>query len=124
MRIREGGQDGCKSPRPCSVTAKSRGKPLQLLLFALNFLKHPKSVAGLLPSSRFLVDGVLKQIDWSQARVIVEYGAGVGVFTHRVLDRMRTDATLIALEINPRVYSVPQQLSGRPAPAPSAGFSR
>lgn len=72
-----------------------------LLLFARNFLRHPNMVGWVLPSSRFLVKEVLKQIDWQRAKTIVEYGPGVGAFTSRVLQRMRPDAKLIALEINP-----------------------
>jgi phospholipid N-methyltransferase len=75
-----------------------------VMLFARNFVKHPNMVGWVLPSSRFLVDEVLKQIDWTRARVIVEYGPGVGAFTTKLLERMRPDATLIALEINPDFY--------------------
>ncbi len=56
------------------------------------------------PSSPFLVDEVLKQVDWDNARVLVEYGPGVGAFTKKVLERMRPDAKLIALELNPEFY--------------------
>ncbi len=82
----------------------SRRPPFQGMLFALSFLRHPNMVGWMLPSSRFLVNQVLRQIDWDQARVIVEYGPGVGAFTTRVLERMRPDAKLIALEINPDFY--------------------
>jgi phospholipid N-methyltransferase len=61
-------------------------------------------VGWMLPSSPFVVDGVLKQVDWEKARVIVEYGPGVGTFTTKLLKRMRPDATLIALEINPDFF--------------------
>src|SRR5512138_2349146 len=77
----------------------------QALLFARNFLKHPNMVGWVLPSSRFLVNEVLKQIAWGKARVIVEYGPGVGSFTKALLDRMAPDAKLIALELNPEFYS-------------------
>src|SRR5215831_18155099 len=83
------------------VFGSSRRRPSQLLLFARNFLKHPNMVGWMLPSSPFVVDSVLKQIDWRIARVIVEYGPGVGTFTTRVLERMHTEAILIALETNP-----------------------
>jgi phospholipid N-methyltransferase len=79
---------------------KSSNTASQLFLFARNFLKHPNMVGWMLPSSPFVVDKVLRQIDWATARVIVEYGPGVGTFTTEVLSRMRPDATLIALEIN------------------------
>lgn len=72
----------------------------ELLLFARNFLKHPRMLGSLIPSSRFLIDEVLQVVDWANARVIVEYGPGVGTFTAEVLRRMRPDATLIAIETN------------------------
>ena len=76
------------------------GKAAQLVLFARNFLKYPNMVGWMLPSSPFVVDQVLKQVDWERAKVIVEYGPGVGTFTGAVLSRMRPDATLVALETN------------------------
>jgi phospholipid N-methyltransferase len=72
----------------------------ELLLFARNFLKHPRMLGSLIPSSRFLIDEVLQAVDWANARVIVEYGPGVGTFTAEVLRRMRPDASLIAIETN------------------------
>jgi phospholipid N-methyltransferase len=72
----------------------------QLALFASNFLRHPKMLGSIVPSSRFLVDEVLDRIDWPQANVVVEYGPGVGTFTAEILKRMRPGATLIAIEMN------------------------
>jgi phospholipid N-methyltransferase len=72
----------------------------QLLLFASNFLKHPRMLGSLIPSSRFLIEEVLQAVDWANARVIVEYGPGVGTFTAELLRRMRPDASLIAIETN------------------------
>jgi len=76
-------------------------KPLsETLLFASNFLRHPNMLGSIIPSSRFLVDQVLEPIDWGRARVIVEYGPGVGTFTAEILRRMRSDAHLVAIETN------------------------
>jgi phospholipid N-methyltransferase len=72
----------------------------QLLLFGRNFLKHPKMLGSLIPSSRFLVNHVLAEVDWPRAKVFVEYGPGVGTFTTEILRRMRPDAVLLALETN------------------------
>lgn len=69
-------------------------------LFALNFFKSPAMLGSLFPSSRFLVSDVLNQVDWDKARVIVEYGPGVGTMTREILKRMRPDAILLALELN------------------------
>jgi phospholipid N-methyltransferase len=78
---------------------KSRRK--QMALFALNFFKHPRMLGSIIPSSRFLIERVLRQVDWQRARVIVEYGPGVGTFTSEILRRMRPDALLVVLETNP-----------------------
>ena len=76
-------------------------KPLgEALLFATNFLRHPNMLGSIIPSSRFLVDQVLEPVDWGRARVIVEYGPGVGTFTGEILRRMRGDAHLVAIETN------------------------
>jgi phospholipid N-methyltransferase len=57
-------------------------------------------LGSIVPSSRFLVNQVLGPIDWQRARVIVEYGPGVGTFTGEILRRMRPEAHLIAIEMN------------------------
>jgi phospholipid N-methyltransferase len=44
---------------------------------------------------------MLKPVDFSKAKVIVELGAGTGVFTRAILKRMRKDARLFVFEINP-----------------------
>ena len=70
------------------------------LVFARNFLRYPKVLGSAVPSSRFLVDELLRHVDWSEARLIVEYGPGVGTVTGEILRRMRPDARLIAIELN------------------------
>ena len=72
----------------------------QVLLFARNFFKHPRMLGSLIPSSRFLIDEILGEIDFARARVIVEYGPGVGTITRHLLRRMRPDARLVAIEMN------------------------
>lgn len=79
---------------------KTPSRPEQMLLFARNFVKHPVMLGSLIPSSRFLIEGVLKQIDWRQAHTIVEYGPGVGTFTTEILRRLRPDGVLMVIETN------------------------
>jgi phospholipid N-methyltransferase len=71
------------------------------LLFARNFFRHPRMLGSIVPSSRFLIKQLLEPINWGRARVIVEYGPGVGGITAELLRHMRGDATLIAIEMNP-----------------------
>lgn len=77
----------------------------QALLFARNFFKHPRMLGSLIPSSRFLIEEVLGQVEWERARVMVEYGPGVGTFTGEILNRMRPDGTLVVLETNAEFVS-------------------
>jgi phospholipid N-methyltransferase len=76
-----------------------------VLLFARNFFRHPRMLGSIVPSSRFLIKQLLEPIDFARARVIVEYGPGVGGITLEVLRRMRADAALIAIEMNPDFVS-------------------
>ncbi len=71
-----------------------------VLLFARIFFRHPRMLGSLVPSSRFLIRELLDPIRWERARVIVEYGPGVGGITAEILHRMRPDAELIAIETN------------------------
>jgi phospholipid N-methyltransferase len=72
----------------------------QILLFGRNFVKHPRMLGSLIPSSRFLVDRVLRQVDWGRASTIVEYGPGVGTITSEILRRLRPDGSLVTIEMN------------------------
>jgi phospholipid N-methyltransferase len=71
-----------------------------MFLFARNFFKFPAMLGSLVPSSRFLVNDVLSQVDWEKAQVVVEFGPGVGTMTHEIQKRMRPDAKLVAIELN------------------------
>lgn len=82
------------------TTTNTRSRISEALLFAGNFIRHPHMLGSIVPSSRYLVDRVLSRVDWHRARIIVEYGPGVGTFTREILRRMRSDARLVAIETN------------------------
>ena len=82
------------------MPAKSRSRHKPILLFGRNFLKHPRMLGSVIPSSRFLIDKVLAPVDWNRARVLVEFGPGVGTITHHILKRMHPSARLIVMEMN------------------------
>jgi phospholipid N-methyltransferase len=69
-------------------------------LFARNFFKYPSMLGSVVPSSPFLVKHLMSQINWDRARVLVEFGPGVGTITREVLKRMRSDAVLLVIELN------------------------
>jgi phospholipid N-methyltransferase len=82
------------------MQTNARSRTAEMMLFATNFIRHPTMLGSIIPSSRFLVNQVLNPIDWENAKVIVEYGPGVGTFTGQILRRMRRDAALVAIETN------------------------
>lgn len=81
-------------------TQKSRAVLSHIFLFIRNFLKYPTMQGSVVPSSHFLVNGMLRQVDWQKARIVVEFGPGIGTLTSEILRRMHQDATLVAIELN------------------------
>ncbi len=65
-----------------------------------------RAVAAVTPSSKYLVERTIKAmaLEDEGAKVIVEYGAAQGVMTRRILEKMRPDAKLIAIEFNERLF--------------------
>jgi phospholipid N-methyltransferase len=57
-------------------------------------------LGSVVPSSPFLVKDLMNQIDWERARVLVEFGPGVGTVTREMIKRMRHDAVLLVIELN------------------------
>ena len=69
--------------------------------FLRGFLKHPVMVGSIIPSSRVLIEKMLRPVDWDNTKLFVEYGPGVGTFTRPILDYLREDATLLTIDTNP-----------------------
>jgi phosphatidylethanolamine/phosphatidyl-N-methylethanolamine N-methyltransferase len=72
------------------------------VVFLQEFLKHPKQIASVTPSSRFLERRIINLAEVRTARLIVELGAGTGGTTRAMLNAMSNDAKLLTIEINPR----------------------
>lgn len=69
--------------------------------FLRGFLKNPVMVGSIIPSSRVLIDRMLRPVDWENTKLFVEYGPGVGTFTRPILARLRPDAILVTIDTNP-----------------------
>jgi phospholipid N-methyltransferase len=65
-------------------------------------LMNIKSVGTVTQSSRFLCLGMLKHVDFKKAKLIAELGAGDGVITRYILEKMPADCKLLCFEINPK----------------------
>lgn len=78
-----------------------RPQPDNRLAFLGGFLRRPKEVGSIIPSSRFLERRIVRTAGIEDARVVVELGPGTGGTTRALLRAMRPDAKLLAIEINP-----------------------
>lgn len=76
--------------------------PFDWRLFFNESIKSFSTTASVVPSSPYLARAMMRSIDFSRATVIVEVGVGTGAMTQQLLQRMRPDARLYALDINPR----------------------
>lgn len=74
--------------------------------FLKQFWRDKKMVGSMRPSSRFLADKMLKNIDFKRAKLILELGPGTGVFTKKILEKMPLDARLIVFELNTDFYNL------------------
>ena len=86
------------------MTVQSSGRRLASagpLEFFKGFLRNPREVGSIIPSSRFLTRRVMDCARVRTARVVVELGPGTGVLTSQMLDLMRPNAKLVAIEILP-----------------------
>ena len=72
-----------------------------LALFFREFLRHPSMIGSIIPSSRRTIEAMLRPVDWSNTRLFVEYGPGVGTFCATILERLAPDATLLVIDTNP-----------------------
>jgi phospholipid N-methyltransferase len=83
-----------------------RPQPDDRLAFFRGFLKRPKEVASIIPSSRFLERRVMRATRADRADLVVELGPGTGGTTRALLAAMRPEAKLLAIEINPHFVEV------------------
>ena len=70
-------------------------------VFFRGFLEHPRMVGSIIPSSRWTIASMLEPVDWNHCDLFVEYGPGVGTFCLPVLEKMKGNARLIAIDTNP-----------------------
>src|SRR5437763_12671484 len=70
------------------------------VLFFKRFLQRPFQIASIVPSSKGLVERVASKMDFSQRRVIAEYGPGEGVHSREIARRMSPDSHLLLFELD------------------------
>ncbi len=79
----------------------ARGTQDPRLAFLKGFLRHPRDVGSVIPSSRFLERLIVEQAGIHTARSVVELGPGTGGTTRALLRALPEGASLLALELDP-----------------------
>jgi len=64
------------------------------------------ATGAIVPSSDALGRAIVRNLDLTNAKAVVEYGPGTGAFTTYVLQSLDQDAEFIAIEINPRLAAM------------------
>jgi len=76
------------------------------LSFIKQYITRPRTVGAVLPSSKYLADKMTQDINYANAKCIVEYGAGTGVFTQNLVAQRAPGTVLILFENNQEFYKL------------------
>jgi phospholipid N-methyltransferase len=71
------------------------------LAFLKGFLREPKGVGSVIPSSRFMERRIVRAARLATAESVVELGPGTGGTTRAILRAMPVRSTLMAIELDP-----------------------
>lgn len=89
------------SPPMKTFLRQSDGGPIELGRFFLaEFLRNPRAVGSVLPSSSTLAEMMVDSLPERLPGTIVELGPGTGSFTSLVAERLAGDARYVGVELN------------------------
>ncbi|WP_246524708.1 class I SAM-dependent methyltransferase [Sphingobium phenoxybenzoativorans] len=91
---------------------------------ATEFIRHPSMVGSAFPATARMVRHMLAPINWSDIRLFVEYGPGSGRFTFAILERLHSDAKLLAVETGEAFVTKLRQKCKDPRLIPVEGSAR
>lgn len=77
---------------------------MKSIKFFLQYLFFPRKVGAVLPSSDYLAEKMVETVEFQSAKYIVEYGAGTGVFTDKIMKYRNPDTVVMLFESNEVFY--------------------
>lgn len=81
---------------PCRLST------MGLMRFIREFATNPSGIGAIAPSSGFLAEEVLRDLDLAHADSVLEYGPGTGALTGYLLTEVSPQCQLVAIERNSR----------------------
>lgn len=75
------------------------------VMFVFDYIKNPRSVGAIAPSGKYLAYKMIDSINFEEVSCIVEFGPGTGIFTEKILSRVKEDTKVILVEVNKEFYN-------------------
>lgn len=72
--------------------------------FFTQYMRNIRTVGAVAPSSHYLAQKMIEPIDFSTAKLIVQFGPGTGSFTDALLKERRENMSLVLIEFNTAFY--------------------
>jgi phospholipid N-methyltransferase len=91
------GSDHSCQPPTSSAQEAGAGR----VLFLKAFMRNPRGVAAVLPSSRRMGRMMAEELTYREGQTIVEIGPGTGSFTSEIVRRLEPDSRVLAIEREP-----------------------
>lgn len=73
-------------------------------LFFRQWLRSPKSMGSIIPSSMALARAVTRAVAWKPGQTVVELGAGTGAISQGLLERGMPSEALTMIELDEQLY--------------------
>lgn len=73
-------------------------------LFFRQWLRSPKSMGSVIPSSKFLARALAEEVAWRPGQWIVELGGGTGAISLGLIERGIPREKLVVIELDPDLY--------------------
>ncbi|SFD23715.1 class I SAM-dependent methyltransferase [Clostridium uliginosum] len=74
--------------------------------FFLQYIKKPRNIGAILPSTKYLGNKMIEDIDFKHTKCIIEYGPGTGVFTKKLLQNRDKNTIIMIFECNYEFYNL------------------
>ncbi|KMY50106.1 class I SAM-dependent methyltransferase [Peribacillus loiseleuriae] len=68
--------------------------------FIFQYMLNPREVGAVLPSSKYLAEKMVEGVDFHNAKYIVEFGPGTGVFTDKIIKSRIQHTVVMLIESN------------------------
>ena len=80
-----------------------------MLKFLIEYIKHPRNTGAIAASTAQLAKGMVKGVDFNEAKYIVEIGPGTGSFTREIMKRKKPSTFLLLIEVNEAFSTILQE---------------